>query len=137
MTNFNPTARVPTAHDREIGRRIRVLRMDAGLSQTDLGEHCGITFQQVQKYENGRNRIANGRLLQIAALLKVTPAYLLTGGEAKREQGDTVIEQMLADIYGRKIAQAYLQIGDRELQAGVATFLENLARMARRKAVRK
>jgi transcriptional regulator with XRE-family HTH domain len=55
-----------TDADRLIGKRVRIARLTAKLSQTELGRHLGVTFQQIQKYENGKNRIAVGRLEQIA-----------------------------------------------------------------------
>jgi transcriptional regulator with XRE-family HTH domain len=54
------------AADVEIGRKIRALRLERGLSQTDLADGIGLTFQQVQKYEKGTNRVSAGRLVQIA-----------------------------------------------------------------------
>src|SRR5262249_25101869 len=67
--------------DVEVGRLVRVLRMSRGLSQTDLANRIGVTFQQVQKYENGGNRISIGRLTRIAKLLSVSVPYLLDGSK--------------------------------------------------------
>jgi transcriptional regulator with XRE-family HTH domain len=74
----------PAAHPRasgdgdvEVGRRIRILRVDRGLSQDELGKALGVSFQQVQKYEKGINRLTVGRLKQIATVLKVTPHELI------------------------------------------------------------
>jgi transcriptional regulator with XRE-family HTH domain len=61
----------PSARDREVGRRVRALRIQRGMSQTTLGDGLGLTFQQVQKYEKGTNRIGAGRLQQIAEILEV------------------------------------------------------------------
>ena len=60
-----------TSRDIDVGRRVRVLRLQRRLSQTDLANHLGVSFQQVQKYENGTNRISAGRLEQIAELFKI------------------------------------------------------------------
>src|SRR5256885_14570374 len=60
-----------TAEDIAIGVKLRALRLDRGLSQGDLGRVVGVTFQQLQKYEKGGNRISAGRLLRAAAALKV------------------------------------------------------------------
>jgi transcriptional regulator with XRE-family HTH domain len=67
--------------DVEVGRLVRALRMSRGLTQTDLANRIGVTFQQVQKYENGGNRISMGRLTNIAKLFKVSVPYLLDGGK--------------------------------------------------------
>ena len=63
--------------DKEIGTRIRLRRTQIGMSQTKLGDALGITFQQVQKYEKGTNRISVGRLNQIAQTLGVNATYFL------------------------------------------------------------
>jgi transcriptional regulator with XRE-family HTH domain len=57
--------------DRAIGKRVRALRIEQGMSQTTLGDEIGVTFQQIQKYENGVNRISAGRLQKIAEALRV------------------------------------------------------------------
>lgn len=56
--------------DKHAGNRLRMARKDAGLSQTKLADQCGITFQQLQKYESGANRISVSRLYQIAGILE-------------------------------------------------------------------
>ena len=61
--------RGPDAVDKLVGRNIRVLRLAKGLSQTELADALGITFQQVQKYEKGTNRVGSGRLLKISGVL--------------------------------------------------------------------
>src|SRR5947207_15449826 len=60
-----------TADDVAIGEKLRALRLDRGLSQSDLGRLIGVTFQQLQKYEKGVNRVSAGRLVRIAAALDV------------------------------------------------------------------
>src|ERR1041385_370523 len=65
--------------DVEIGRRIRALRLERGLSQSDLAKGIGLTFQQVQKYEKGTNRVSAGRLQKIADLLNVPITYFYSG----------------------------------------------------------
>ncbi len=67
--------------DVEIGARMKQARVAAGLSQTELGAHLGLSFQQVQKYEKGKNRIGGGRLYKIARLLGVKITYFFDGVE--------------------------------------------------------
>ncbi|MCH8188327.1 MAG: helix-turn-helix transcriptional regulator [Proteobacteria bacterium] len=67
--------------DIEIGRRLRQARVAAGLTQTELGVRLGISFQQIQKYEKGRNRIGGGRLYKIARILGVKITYFFDGVE--------------------------------------------------------
>lgn len=83
MTTFQhkagglPMARRSTPFDKEIGIRIRRLRRDAGLSQSQLAELIGVTFQQVQKYESGKNRISAAKLREISRMLGCSVLDLL------------------------------------------------------------
>lgn len=71
-----------TTHiDLYIGDKIRVIREDKGISQTALGEAIGVTFQQIQKYENGKNRVSASRLLLIAQTLNKRVSYFFPGEE--------------------------------------------------------
>ena len=76
------TAKSPTDIDREGGKRLRALREEAGMSQTALAERAGITFQQVQKYENGANRVSISRLIQFCEALDV-PRWPFHGAPAQ------------------------------------------------------
>lgn len=69
-----------TAIDKTIGQRIRARRQELRVSQTTLGQALGVSFQQVQKYENGRNKISADALKTIAATLSVSLGYLLGAG---------------------------------------------------------
>src|SRR5947199_10041525 len=66
-----PPKRRATAEDIAIAQKLRALRLDRGLSQGDLAGKIGVTFQQLQKYEKGANRVSAGRLMRIAAALHV------------------------------------------------------------------
>src|ERR1700694_3753708 len=75
--------------DRVVGRRVRMLRVSRGLSQSDLGRKLGVTFQQVQKYENGANRISASKLYETAGVLGVEVAQLFTdAGDADKLAAD-------------------------------------------------
>ena len=65
--------------DRHVGERLRVKRIERGLSQTDLGDRLGITFQQIQKYEKGSNRIGASRLWAISEVLEVPVEWFFDG----------------------------------------------------------
>jgi transcriptional regulator with XRE-family HTH domain len=65
--------------DKNVGSRVRSRRMVLGMSQSDLGGALGVTFQQIQKYEKGTNRIGAGRLHRLAEVLKVDPAFFFEG----------------------------------------------------------
>ena len=72
-------SRGPNQFDSHVGRRLRAARTLAGISQTRLGEAVGLTFQQIQKYEKGMNRIGASRLQQFAHILNVPPSYFFEG----------------------------------------------------------
>jgi transcriptional regulator with XRE-family HTH domain len=84
MTIETRDPRQPDSVDVEVGRRVRIERIARGLSQTDLGDRIGVTFQQVQKYENGGNRISIGRLTKIGRLFGVDVTYLLGASGGKK-----------------------------------------------------
>lgn len=74
--------KVPNPIDRHVGSRVRMRRILLGMSQEKLGEALGLTFQQVQKYEKGTNRIGASRLQQISQTLNVPPAFFFDGASA-------------------------------------------------------
>ena len=108
----------PDAVDRFIGARVRMRRVLAGMSQEKLGEALGITFQQIQKYEKGTNRISVSRLHQIAGILGVPVSTFYEGapegGEAApglRERGPARYEtDFLASPEGVQLMRAFLRI---------------------------
>ncbi len=83
--------------DVEIGRRVRDARLAKGLNQTELGAALGISFQQVQKYEKGGNRIGSGRLWIISKTLDLPITYFFDGldGETSKQAADRAVEEAL------------------------------------------
>ncbi len=79
--------KVPNPIDRHVGSRVRMRRVILGMSQEKLGEALGLTFQQVQKYEKGANRIGASRLQQISRTLDVPPAFFFEGAPSLRATG--------------------------------------------------
>jgi transcriptional regulator with XRE-family HTH domain len=77
--------------DKEVGRLLRATRLRKGFSQPQLGDALGLTFQQVQKYEQGTNRIAVSRLFQIASVLNVPPKSLIPNSPAAEDGKDDVL----------------------------------------------
>ena len=73
--------KAPSPVDRYVGSRVRMRRITVGMSQEKLGEALGVTFQQVQKYEKGVNRVSAGRLYEIAGVLGVPVSYFFDGAE--------------------------------------------------------
>jgi transcriptional regulator with XRE-family HTH domain len=71
------SAKTPTSTDAIVGQNVRRCRMSAGMSQEKLGEAIGVTFQQVQKYENGKNRMSPGRIIDVCKVLGVKVADII------------------------------------------------------------
>jgi transcriptional regulator with XRE-family HTH domain len=115
--------------DHEVGRRIKLQRINAGLSQTELGDKIGVTFQQVQKYEKGLNRVGAGRLAKIADVLRVPVAVFfgLPGdSESKLPKGQSPTE-LLTRPYALRLLKAYLAIEDKKVQASILEMVETIA----------
>jgi transcriptional regulator with XRE-family HTH domain len=81
--------RVQDPRDPRIGMRIRTLRLERGLSQAELGEMLGISFQQIQKYEKGVNRVSAGRLHRVAEALHVPVTFFYAGFAPDRGRADS------------------------------------------------
>src|SRR5262245_9057127 len=80
----------PSPTDKHVGSRVRMRRMMLEMSQTKLGDMLGVTFQQIQKYETGKNRIGAGRLQEIARIFEVPVAFFYQGASAQ-ESGETAV----------------------------------------------
>lgn len=93
-TEVDHSTRKPTAFDADLGARLRELRIAARLSQERLAEKIGVTFQQVQKYERGVNRVSVHTLTKIAAALEVSPAEIIK--DASNHEGRTSPGALLA-----------------------------------------
>src|SRR2546421_994234 len=101
--------------DVEIGRKIRALRLERGLSQSDLADGIGLTFQQVQKYEKGTNRVSAGRLVQIADKLN-TPIMFFYGSAAPGSKKRAAHDSGLALIQTKgavRLLRSYAAISPR------------------------
>ena len=103
----------PDPVDIEVGHRIRIERLSRGLSQTALANELGVTFQQVQKYEKGVNRVGAGRLTKIAEVLGVPVGTFFAGkellaSEAATENGDASSPLKLLTVSGAfRLLRAY------------------------------
>jgi transcriptional regulator with XRE-family HTH domain len=90
--------KAPQPADRLIGSRIRMRRRTLNISQTWLGNAIGVTFQQIQKYENGTNRVGAGRLQQIADALQCDVAWFFEGKGKSAARGSTAAPLIDADL---------------------------------------
>jgi transcriptional regulator with XRE-family HTH domain len=113
------------AHDREIAKRIKARRLDLRMSQQALGRAIGLTFQQVQKYEKGVNRVGAGRLQQIAKILKVSPTYFFD--DVTRLNGGEELFSLLDTSYSLRIVKAFARISDPRLRQNAVELIESIA----------
>ena len=124
----------PNPIDRQVGTRIRMQRMVRGLSQTELGKAVGVTFQQVQKYEKGANRVSASRLQQIANVLEVAPDFFFAEVHAKKAGNSgsnetTLIDEFISSRDGITLAQAFTKIGDQKIRRGIVLLVEQIAQV--------
>ena len=117
--------------DLRVGSRIRSRRTQLGLSQTDLGAAVDLTFQQIQKYEKGVNRVSSSRLHQIAEALEVMPPYFfedpLAGLTTDLGPPDaSAFNQFCASREGVALMQAFIKM-DKATQHTIAKLVEELA----------
>jgi transcriptional regulator with XRE-family HTH domain len=122
--------RKPDPVDIEVGQRIKIQRLAAGLSQTELGESIGVTFQQVQKYEKGANRVGAGRLTQIARGLKIPVTTFFEGHDRIEKAAQQGVESPLLLIthpHAFRLLQAYSTLTDGELRRSIVELVERVA----------
>ena len=107
--------------------------MMLGMSQTVLGRAIGVTFQQVQKYEKGSNRISASRLTQIANVLKVAPTYFFEDqlGKAKSEFDGAPLTEAIADFLatsnGLSLARSFTKLRNAKLRRAIVALVEDAA----------
>lgn len=124
MTTAN-SPKLATDADRTIGGLIASLRKAQGLSQSALGDAIGVSFQQVQKYEKGRNRIGAGRLQTIADLLKV-PVETFFAGQAVSEE-DAGARSFFEDPQVMELILAFTSIADEGTRGNVLSIVKMAA----------
>jgi len=122
----------PDHVDIEVGQRIRIYRKAKGLSQTTLADQLGVTFQQVQKYENGTNRIGAGRLMRIAQVLGVPVTTLLGVNDtteikssARRKVASSL--KLLTLSSALRLLRSYEIINDGKIRRSIVKLVESIA----------
>ena len=127
--------KAPNPVDRHVGSRVRMRRMMLSMSQEKLGDALGLTFQQVQKYEKGTNRIGASRLQQISNILQVPVAFLFDGApdtpgstrSGKDTPSPTYVAEFLATSDGLALTKAFMQIGDPKLRRRIVDLVQQIA----------
>ena len=91
--------KAPNPVDKYVGSRVRMRRIMLGMSQEKLGEALGLTFQQIQKYEKGTNRVGASRIQQIAEVLQIPVSFLFEGGRPVRPARTTLAKALRRPMY--------------------------------------
>jgi len=119
------------AWDVEVGRRIRARRLECWLTQQELAQGLGVTFQQVQKYEQGTNRVSAGRLLAICNLLQVPITFFYDSAAPARSGEARLKPSRLFDLLENRdtlqLAEAFDRLADRNVRRAMVQLMEKLA----------
>jgi transcriptional regulator with XRE-family HTH domain len=108
-----------------VGARIRMFRINRGMSQTVLAERVGVSFQQVQKYEKGANRVGASRLSQIASVLGISVGELFESSPGKSTAANSPVH-LLAEPGALRVLKAYLRTNSR-VRLAIAKLVESIA----------
>jgi transcriptional regulator with XRE-family HTH domain len=134
--------KAPNPTDKHVGSRVRMRRMMLGMSQEKLGDALGLTFQQVQKYEKGTNRIGASRLQQISQILQVQVSFFFEGapsaqlGTKTDSMGEApspaYVSDFLATSDGLALTKAFMRIDDSKLRRRIVDLVEQIASREKR-----
>jgi transcriptional regulator with XRE-family HTH domain len=128
-------AKTPNPIDKHVGSRVRMRRMMLGMSQEKLGDALSLTFQQVQKYEKGTNRIGASRLQQISTILQVPVAFFFEGAPSDGSSTDAFgeapspayVTDFLATSDGLALTKAFMKIANPKLRRRIVDLVEQIA----------
>jgi transcriptional regulator with XRE-family HTH domain len=127
------STKAPNPVDKYVGSRVRMRRIMLGMSQEKLGEKLGLTFQQIQKYEKGTNRVGASRLQQISEILQVPVSFLFEGGPGGSPNGlseapsPAYVSDFLATSEGLALTRAFTRISDSKLRRSIVDLVEQIA----------
>ena len=124
----------PNPTDKYVGSRVRMRRLMLGMSQGALADQLGITFQQVQKYEKGTNRISASRLQGMCHILQVQVPFFFDGapqiaghsGKGAKAPSPAYVSDFLASSDGLKLVRAFTQIADAQLRRSLVRLVEEI-----------
>jgi transcriptional regulator with XRE-family HTH domain len=130
-----PRKKAPNPTDQHVGSRVRMRRLMLRMSQENLGAALGLTFQQVQKYEKGANRIGASRLQQISQILQVPVEFFFEGAPNASaphgSNGSTLsmaqIDDFVSDLDGLRLIRAFMRIDNPALRRSIAKLVQEIA----------
>jgi transcriptional regulator with XRE-family HTH domain len=115
-----------TKIDKLVGRNTRLHRLAAEFTQEELGEKLGVTFQQVQKYEKGTNRVGSGRLYEIAEILDVPLKSFFDGETQQNDSRNSSPFDLLADSMTMQMAREFGKMTDNKTRRAILAVVETL-----------
>jgi transcriptional regulator with XRE-family HTH domain len=125
--------KAPNPIDKHVGSRVRMRRMMLSMSQEKLGDALGLTFQQVQKYEKGTNRIGASRLQQISLILQVPVSFFFEGAPGPSSDGfgegssPAYLTDFLTSTEGFALVKAFLRIENSKLRRRIIDLVQEMA----------
>jgi transcriptional regulator with XRE-family HTH domain len=122
------SSKQPDSIDQLVSRNIRIQRLAKGLSQTELAEKLGVTFQQIQKYEKGVNRVGCGRLFKIARILGVQVTDFFDGSDAGKPTAGRSARELISEPQAYHLVEAFSEISDRRVRRSVLELVKKIAR---------
>jgi transcriptional regulator with XRE-family HTH domain len=131
LRSYNTKKRRPTSVDAQVGASIRAHRLMAKMSQEALAQRLGVTFQQVQKYEKGTNRVGAGRLPLIAETFNVPVGSLFTGSAVGA--GGAVPADLVTDNASVRLLTAFAAITDTSIRRNLSELAERISKSAKKK----
>ncbi|MFY9696291.1 MAG: helix-turn-helix transcriptional regulator [Xanthobacteraceae bacterium] len=130
LAGSRPMAKRIEPVDALVGRRVRAYRLSMGMSQTTLGEKVGVTFQQIQKYERGTNRIGSSRLKKVATVLGVGVGALFAEPESD-QAGQDPLTEITSLPHAARLLKAFAGITDEKLRLALVKLAEGLQERAK------
>jgi transcriptional regulator with XRE-family HTH domain len=122
--------------DKHVGARFRIRRLMLKMTQSEIADGLGLTFQQVQKYEKGTNRISASRLQHLCSLLKVPMSFFFDGapganvvaatGKTGTDGEMAALNSVLATVHGIELALAFGRIGNAKVRGAIVALVEQL-----------
>jgi transcriptional regulator with XRE-family HTH domain len=130
-----PRKKAPNPTDQHVGSRVRTRRKMLAMSQQKLGAALGLTFQQVQKYEKGTNRIGASRLQQISHILQVPVTFFFEGtpnasaphGSNESELSMAAVDDFVSNSDGLRLMRAFMRIDNATLRRRIAMLVQQIA----------
>ena len=124
--------KLPNPIDKHVGSRVRMRRMMLGMSQSTLADGLDLTFQQVQKYEKGTNRISASRLQHISQILQLPVTFFFEGTPGQSKEKDDApslayVTDFLATRNGLALTKAFMKIKDAKLRRNIVNLIEEIA----------